>query len=116
MLGLLPFVEDPDLSVSAARALAQLLPPWYCDIDIFKNHLINIDILQKWRYIARYISYRYIEYIEQGYLPKTHYKSSNNKRFLPVKSFLAIKVMAINIACDTLPVAKFYTINNVQTY
>ena len=27
MLGVLPFVEDPDLSVSAARALAQLLPP-----------------------------------------------------------------------------------------
>ena len=28
MLGVLPFVEDPDLSVSAARALAQHLPPW----------------------------------------------------------------------------------------
>ena len=27
MLGVLPFVEDPDLSVSAARALAQHLPP-----------------------------------------------------------------------------------------
>ena len=29
MLGLLPFVEDPGLSVSAARALAQLLPPCF---------------------------------------------------------------------------------------
>ena len=28
MLGVLTFVEDPDLSVSAARALAQHLPPW----------------------------------------------------------------------------------------
>ena len=27
MLGVLPFEEDPDLSVSAARALAQHLPP-----------------------------------------------------------------------------------------
>ena len=29
MLGVLPFVEDPDLSVSAACALAPNLPPWF---------------------------------------------------------------------------------------
>ena len=37
MLGVLPFVEDPDLSVSAARALAQHLPPWFIVI-ILGNH------------------------------------------------------------------------------
>ena len=29
MLGVLPFVEDPDLSWSAAPALPQHLPPWF---------------------------------------------------------------------------------------
>ena len=29
MLGVLPFVEDPDISVSTARTLAQHLPTWY---------------------------------------------------------------------------------------
>ena len=34
MLGVLPFVEDPDLSVSAARALAQHLSPCACSLAI----------------------------------------------------------------------------------
>ena len=40
MLGVLPFVEDPDLSVSAARALAQHLPP--CT-DTSKKSLTKSD-------------------------------------------------------------------------
>ena len=38
MLGVLPFVEDPDLSVSAARVLAQHLP--FCDQSL--THLTSI--------------------------------------------------------------------------
>ena len=40
MLEVLPFVEDPDLSGSAASALPQLLPPWALDIlEIFANNI-----------------------------------------------------------------------------
>ena len=49
MLGVPPFVEDPDLLVSAARALAQHLPPWkkmvmikiytgQCDHNVYGTH------------------------------------------------------------------------------
>ena len=40
MLEVLPFVEDPDLSGSAAPALPQLLPPCLND-DL--NYLIDVD-------------------------------------------------------------------------
>ena len=37
MFGVLAFVEDPDLSVSAARALAQHLPPCLVMIDRYEK-------------------------------------------------------------------------------
>ena len=45
MLGVLPVVEDPDLSWSAAPALPQHLPPWQLAI-IFQGDIPQVQVRQ----------------------------------------------------------------------
>ena len=44
MLGVLPFVEDPDLSVSAARTLAQHVPPCIYLLEISRLWFLSFNI------------------------------------------------------------------------
>ena len=45
MLGVLPFVEDPDLSWTGGPAIPQLLPP--CLVEKFDLLHVHIQLIQK---------------------------------------------------------------------
>ena len=55
MLEVLPFVEDPDLSGSAAPALPQLLPPW---VQIQKSMNANTNT-KKYEQKCKYKMYEH---------------------------------------------------------
>ena len=55
MLGVLPFVEDPDHSWSAAPALPQHLPPWPTAHMKFHVNISNVATLFKILFLAKFL-------------------------------------------------------------
>ena len=62
MLGVLPFVEDPDLSWSAAPALPQHLPP--CLGDIQSEGLMSQKLGKDVQHVCTYDQYKLFFFLD----------------------------------------------------
>ena len=93
MLGVYPFVEDPNLSVSAAHALAQLLPPCFLQMRTGDNH----NDLEKFAFcliVDFFLVYLYSKTLVllcqfDFFLQCSYFSKSNNSSFRCVRPQIA---------------------------
>ena len=84
MLGVLPFVEDPDLSWSAAPALPQHLPPCHIIVHPFDVHGRHVFFVRKG---TKCLIYEYFAEVSLYECPCVHQKVINQPWILLMEAF-----------------------------